>query len=330
MTRGKQVIPNDRQSEYLFTEQQISDSEGSNLVVRTQAAFISKLYKMLEDTSIQHLISWSEKGDLFSVSNPTSFSKIVLPQYFKHNNWQSFVRQLNMYGFHKVNDMIHLNLTSDTQTWEFKHPHFKRGEVDDLQNIKRKSTKQQLAPTGMVPQLPLDNQNEDYNSVQKHILHLEERLHSVSRSYDALRNETTALKTVQLRQQELINDLTILLTNIIEENMSNDLSDSEKNTILSKLSNVQSLLFSVSPGPPSVSSVRHDEFHSDMPIISPPCGSTRSSYSSSDSVRPYNSPSNNTVNQRMGLGKESHLLNPEPSAMERDGHDAYEYKRKRL
>lgn len=51
--------------------------------------------RMLEDISIQHLISWSDRGDLFSVSNPTSFSKSVLPQYFKHNNWQSFVRQLN-------------------------------------------------------------------------------------------------------------------------------------------------------------------------------------------------------------------------------------------
>lgn len=81
--------------------------------MRTQAAFVNKLYKyvmisilmsflsidiqsrMLEDPSIHHLISWSENGELFSVSNPTAFSKIVLPQYFKHNNWQSFVRQLN-------------------------------------------------------------------------------------------------------------------------------------------------------------------------------------------------------------------------------------------
>jgi hypothetical protein len=50
---------------------------------------------MLEDPETSDLIAWSSHGDLFSVSNPTTFSKTVLPQYFKHNNWQSFVRQLN-------------------------------------------------------------------------------------------------------------------------------------------------------------------------------------------------------------------------------------------
>ncbi|KAL9553933.1 hypothetical protein MBANPS3_003049 [Mucor bainieri] len=111
--------------------------------MKTQAAFVNKLYKMLEDPDTSDLIAWSSHGDLFSVSNPTAFSKSVLPQYFKHNNWQSFVRQLNMYGFHKVNDLIHSNLTNENQTWEFKHPNFRRGAVGDLQHIKRKSAKTQ-------------------------------------------------------------------------------------------------------------------------------------------------------------------------------------------
>lgn len=50
---------------------------------------------MVEDPEIQDLIGWSERGDVFRVSNLTLFSKNVLPRYFKHNNWQSFVRQLN-------------------------------------------------------------------------------------------------------------------------------------------------------------------------------------------------------------------------------------------
>lgn len=46
--------------------------------------------------------------------------------------------------------MIHSNLTSESQKWEFKHQNFRRGAIDELQNIKRKSAKshhQYLPPT---------------------------------------------------------------------------------------------------------------------------------------------------------------------------------------
>ncbi|PWN53769.1 hypothetical protein IE53DRAFT_309651, partial [Violaceomyces palustris] len=36
-------------------------------------------------------------GTAFSVANPAEFSRVVLPNWFKHSSWQSFVRQLNMY-----------------------------------------------------------------------------------------------------------------------------------------------------------------------------------------------------------------------------------------
>lgn len=55
---------------------------------------------MLEDRSIQHLISWSSGNESFVMSPSTEFSR-VLASYFKHTNISSFVRQLNMYGFHK-------------------------------------------------------------------------------------------------------------------------------------------------------------------------------------------------------------------------------------
>jgi hypothetical protein len=65
-----------------------------------QTAFIHKLYNMLEDQSIQHLIAWSPSNESFVMNPSNEFSK-VLSQYFKHTNISSFVRQLNMYGFHK-------------------------------------------------------------------------------------------------------------------------------------------------------------------------------------------------------------------------------------
>ncbi|KAI9278027.1 HSF-type DNA-binding-domain-containing protein [Sporodiniella umbellata] len=208
--------------------------------MKTQAAFVNKLYKMLEDPQTSKLISWSTQGDLFSVSNPTLFSKSVLPQYFKHNNWQSFVRQLNMYGFHKVNDLIHSNLTNENQTWEFKHPHFRRGAVSDLQHIKRKSAKthiqlqkQQDSPDDTPhhqhhPHHPhphqqqqqhqphpahlladMDSPKESLTDVgmEDHVHRIESHLLSVSKSCELLYSEVVNLRSVVSKQQAAMQDL---------------------------------------------------------------------------------------------------------------------------
>ncbi|KAJ9299290.1 hypothetical protein DTO271G3_2912 [Paecilomyces variotii] len=109
-----------------------------------QTAFIHKLYNMLEDQSIQHLISWSSSNESFVMSPTSEFSK-VLAQYFKHTNISSFVRQLNMYGFHKVSDVFHTG-SPDSALWEFKHGNgnFKRGDLVGLREIKRRASRHAL------------------------------------------------------------------------------------------------------------------------------------------------------------------------------------------
>ncbi|KAF2871993.1 HSF-type DNA-binding-domain-containing protein [Massariosphaeria phaeospora] len=109
-----------------------------------QTAFIHKLYNMLEDQSIQHLISWSNTNESFVMSPSSEFSK-VLSSYFKHTNISSFVRQLNMYGFHKVSDVFHTG-SPDSPLWEFKHGNgsFKRGDLAGLREIKRRASRHAL------------------------------------------------------------------------------------------------------------------------------------------------------------------------------------------
>ncbi|KAI9158667.1 Transcription factor SFL1 [Paramyrothecium foliicola] len=109
-----------------------------------QTAFIHKLYNMLEDPSIQHLISWSASAESFVMSPSADFSK-VLSQYFKHTNISSFVRQLNMYGFHKERDVFHTG-NPDSTLWEFKHGNgnFKRGDLVGLREIKRRASRHAL------------------------------------------------------------------------------------------------------------------------------------------------------------------------------------------
>ncbi|KAI0203118.1 HSF-type DNA-binding-domain-containing protein [Astrocystis sublimbata] len=109
-----------------------------------QTAFIHKLYNMLEDPNIQHLISWSQSSESFVMSPSQDFSK-VLAQYFKHTNVSSFVRQLNMYGFHKVSDVFHTG-NPETALWEFKHGNgnFRRGDLVGLREIKRRASRHAL------------------------------------------------------------------------------------------------------------------------------------------------------------------------------------------
>lgn len=59
--------------------------------------FLTKTYQLVDDKAIEDVISWNEDGSSFIVWNPTVFAKDLLPKYFKHNNFSSFVRQLNTY-----------------------------------------------------------------------------------------------------------------------------------------------------------------------------------------------------------------------------------------
>lgn len=59
--------------------------------------FLSKTFDLVDDPSLDAIISWGARGDSFVVWDPVQFSRVILPRNFKHNNFSSFVRQLNTY-----------------------------------------------------------------------------------------------------------------------------------------------------------------------------------------------------------------------------------------
>ncbi|KAJ1917210.1 kinase-regulated stress-responsive transcription factor skn7 [Mycoemilia scoparia] len=99
--------------------------------------FVKKLFRMLETKAHQDIVCWSYEGDSFVIKEPNEFSKHILPQHFKHNNFASFVRQLNKYDFHKIKQPNDAERYGD-QAWKFHHPFFQHDKHELLEKIKRK------------------------------------------------------------------------------------------------------------------------------------------------------------------------------------------------
>mmetsp|Transcript_15597 Transcript_15597/g.24200 ORF Transcript_15597/g.24200 Transcript_15597/m.24200 type:complete len:398 (+) Transcript_15597:101-1294(+) len=103
--------------------------------------FLKKTYHMI-DTCDPTIATWSSDGRTFVVKDTDIFASEIIPQFFKHNNFSSFVRQLNFYGFRKIkNDTVRIHDDEEEaqKYWKFKHEFFLRGRPDLLKEIRKSS-----------------------------------------------------------------------------------------------------------------------------------------------------------------------------------------------
>ncbi|XP_073034922.1 heat stress transcription factor A-7a-like [Primulina eburnea] len=96
--------------------------------------FLKKTFEMVDDPQTDSIISWSGAGNSFVVWDSHTFATDLLPKHFKHNNFSSFVRQLNTYRFRKI----------DSDRWEFANEGFQRSKKHMLKHIKRRKQSPQI------------------------------------------------------------------------------------------------------------------------------------------------------------------------------------------
>ncbi|CAA0835977.1 Heat stress transcription factor A-1d [Striga hermonthica] len=148
--------------------------------------FLLKVHDMLENHETNNVISWTCGGSSFVITNPHTFAKDVLPMYFRHNNFQSFVAQLNTYGFRKVS----------WEHWEYSNENFRKGEKHLLKKIRRR------------------NQNSHNHNSHTHEnssftgRNIEKELEALTKEHDLLKVEFERLKD---KQDSLEKKLTALV-----------------------------------------------------------------------------------------------------------------------
>ncbi|CAH2064351.1 unnamed protein product [Thlaspi arvense] len=101
--------------------------------------FLIKTFEIVEDPNTDHIVSWNRGGTSFVVWDLHSFSTILLPRHFKHSNFSSFIRQLNTYGFRKI----------EAERWEFANEGFLVGQRQLLKSIKRRTSFTSSSPSSI-------------------------------------------------------------------------------------------------------------------------------------------------------------------------------------
>ena len=90
-----------------------------------------KLYEMLERANkedFSSLVSWMPGDSSFKVHDAENFVKTVMPRFFKQTKYKSFQRQLNLYGFTRVD--------TGPNKGGYRHFSFRKGRKDLLDELR--------------------------------------------------------------------------------------------------------------------------------------------------------------------------------------------------
>lgn len=196
-------------------------------------SFLSKLHDILKDNTFKEIIHWDTDGKRVIISDVVNLCNIVLPKFYKHHNYSSFVRQLNMYGFHKSKGIM------------------KKGESYELDKFIRESTKEEInqivRPNKKVKNLveyiktsqKTDNNDFDFlskGSEDDILKYLFEKNEENSKNSIVLRKEMDKLKkendllTGEIKVlKSLLNTHANLIEKILKKNTNNKVQKCTKN-----------------------------------------------------------------------------------------------------
>lgn len=91
-------------------------------------SFPGKLYRILDEECSEY-ISWMPHGRSWKVHDTVKLEEEVLPKYFRHAKYASFMRQVNGWGFHRISNGVDRD--------SYYHEMFLRGHPGLCAHMKR-------------------------------------------------------------------------------------------------------------------------------------------------------------------------------------------------
>mmetsp|Transcript_15654 Transcript_15654/g.24296 ORF Transcript_15654/g.24296 Transcript_15654/m.24296 type:complete len:403 (-) Transcript_15654:96-1304(-) len=97
---------------------------------KSARSFPATLLSIISNPEYDHIISWLPSGEAFGIHNRKDFESEILPKYFSHARFNSFVRKLNRWGFRRVNKDCGAPYLCGSIL--FCHDNFKRDAPDNM------------------------------------------------------------------------------------------------------------------------------------------------------------------------------------------------------
>ena len=93
--------------------------------------FPERLFRLLleQEGKSDDIVAFTPSGKGFWIHDRERFVDEIVPKYFRQSKWPSFLRQMNIYGFHRE--------TSGPEGGSYSHPRFRRDKPQLLSGIPR-------------------------------------------------------------------------------------------------------------------------------------------------------------------------------------------------
>mmetsp|Transcript_1330 Transcript_1330/g.1638 ORF Transcript_1330/g.1638 Transcript_1330/m.1638 type:complete len:304 (+) Transcript_1330:560-1471(+) len=124
------------------------------------------------------LATWTDDGKMFVIKDQDTFAKDVIPRFFDHKKFTSFARQLNFYGFRKMQSKaLYKNQGSNEANTHvtFINENFQRGKPELLKQISRSTSTKGVQP----------NNNQEMETLKGRVHQLESKIRVMKNDYEA-------------------------------------------------------------------------------------------------------------------------------------------------